>query len=114
MPTFQSLPTIVAGDDYLATVTLTKDGASYDTTGHTATVSIIHSEHPETKVMADHAVTEGATNALTLTAAETALLRPPSDHTKSAVHYADFKVVESGGATVHSERFWVPVRRGAT
>ena len=77
MPTFQTLPTIVAGDDYSAVVTFTKDGAAYDTTGDTVTFSLVDGHHPETKHITDHAVTEGATNTLTLTAAETAAIRTP-------------------------------------
>jgi|TARA_R110000751_G_scaffold101950_4_gene196371 hypothetical protein len=114
VPTFQTLPTIVSGDTYTATLTFTKDGASYNTSAHTVTFSLVDGEHPETKHVTDHAVTEGATNTLTLSASETTAIRTRSDHTESLVHYGDFKTIESGGDEVHTERFWIPVRRKVT
>lgn len=113
-----TLDTITWGDDYTVTATITKDESTYDITGATVTCSISVLAHPETKLIADHAVTittaASGIVTLTLTAAETASLRRPPTFEKAIMHIADFKVTESGGNKQHSERFFVPVLRGVT
>jgi len=114
----KTLPTLTKGDDYAVVATITKDGATYDITGATVTCSIHDRAHPGSGLINDHAVTitTAATGivTLTLTDTETLTLRAPFLHGRSRMHVADFKVVETGLAVVHSEPFLIPVRRGVT
>ncbi len=115
----QTLPTITQGDDYAVVATIQKDGATYDITGATVTCSIHDRRHPATGIINDHAVTittaASGIVTLTLTDTETATLRAPHERSREArMHVADFKVVESGGAIIHSEPVLIPVRRAVT
>lgn len=115
MPT---LPTIIAGADYEATATITKDGATYNLTGHTVTCSIVPRDHPQSVLIASHAVTlttpASGIVTLSLSDTETDALRTDPDPNTAVGHVADFKVAESGGAVVYSEKFTVPVQRAIT
>lgn len=112
------LPDIVAGDTYTVNATITKDGATYDITGATVTLTLISRAGPLYQPVLAHAVsiTTAASGIvqLALTAAETAVIRTPSDPLQTRLYVADFKVVESGGDVVHSDPMLVPVRRKIT
>ena len=111
--------TIVAGNDYAFTITLTKDGSTYNVTSATVTCSI-KEEGGSSDLIADHAVTlttpASGIVTLTLLDTETILLAQPdaTDSLRSITHLADIKVVESGGAIVHCGPFSFPVRRAIT
>ncbi len=111
--------TIVAGNDYLFTITVTLDGATFDITGATLTCSI-KAEDETTDLIADHAMTittaASGIATLTLTDAETLTLRQPNpgDHKATITHFADVKVVQSGGNISHHGPFAFLVRRAIT
>jgi hypothetical protein len=111
-----TLPTIVAGADYAVTVTISNNGASYNTSGHTITGTCVDGKNHHTKFLAGIAITNrGGTSdnaSIILTDNQTALLRTLADPRRSLVHVLDLKVVESGGDILFSSRFEVPVRRG--
>ncbi len=114
--------TIVAGNDYAITVTLTKDGATYDlSVGGTAVVTCsIRAEGATKDAIAEHdvTVTTAASGIVTLTLldTETADLEVPSkkDTLETKLHIGDFKVVENGGDVLHCGPFSFPVRRAIT
>ncbi len=111
--------TIVAGNDYLFTITVTLDGSTFDVTSGTLTCSI-KAEDETTDVIADHAMSiTDASNGiatLTLTDTETLTLRQPvpGKHTATRLHFGDVKVVQSGGNISHHGPFSFNVRRAIT
>lgn len=111
--------TIVGGDKYTFTVTLTKDGATYVLTGFTVTCSIRPTNARE-NVVTDHAVTiTDAANGivtLVLSSTETAKMGAPvqRDTTKTVLHIGDFKVDEGSSVITHCGPFSFPVRGAIT
>ncbi len=110
---------IVGGDTYTFTVTLTKDGSTYDLTGFTVTCSIRPANSRE-NVITDHAVTLTTPSSgivtLTLTSTETAKLAGPvkRDTTKVVVNLGDFKVDEGSSVITHCGPFSFEVRGAIT
>lgn len=106
------------GDDITITIQLTFDGSTRDITGATCTATIRDGEHPQTTLVSDKSVTvtTPATSVvtLTLTAANTAAMRTRPDYQTAINHLCDIKVVESGGATSHSDTVKIPIRRALT
>ena len=118
MVTFKELGEIlVAGNDYVFTITVTKDGATFNISGATLTASI-RSSSTNAKVIEDHAmtITDDANGiaTLTLTDIESVLLTVPTLPSRVVVHYVDVKVVESGGNIVNCGPFSFPVREAIT
>ncbi len=111
--------TIVGGDTYTFTVTLTKDGATYDLGGFTVTCSIRPDKGRE-NVITEHAVTitDAANGVVTLvlTSTETATLAAPvlRDTTRTVLHIGDFKVDEGSSVITHCGPFSFPVRGAIT
>ena len=111
--------TIVGGDKYTFTVTLTKDGSTYDISGFTVTSSIRPDKARE-NVISGHAVTitDAANGVVTLvlTPTETAGLAAPvlRDTTKTVLHIGDFKVDEGSSVITHCGPFSFPVRGAIT
>ena len=110
---------ITAGNDYNATLTLTKnDGSVFNVDGATITVSI-QQDGGLVDLIADHSVqiTNGPLGIvnLILTGAETALLTQPDqgNHLDTILHYGDVNV-ELSGAESHHGPFSFSVRRAIT
>ena len=118
MVTFKELGEIlVAGNDYIFTITVTKDGALFNIAGATLTASI-RSSSTNANVITDHAmtITDAANGVatLTLTDTESILFTVPTLPNRVIVHYADVKVVESNGNISHHGPFSFPVREAIT
>ncbi len=111
--------TIVAGNDYLLTITVTLDGSTFNITSGTLTCSI-KAVDETADAIADHAMTitdaPNGVATLTLTDTETLTLRQPlgSDHLATKLHFGDVKVVQSGGNVSHHGPFAFNVRRAIT
>lgn len=115
--------TVVQGNDWSGTFTLTKNGgSSWTLTGATITCSIYDERDPANALISDLSVTNnGGTSSqavLTLTdngvSDGTSLLHAPVGLTSSIPHIADFKVVESGGAVTNADKFRLFVAKPAT
>lgn len=111
--------TIVAGNDYQITITVTLDGSTFPIGSATLTCSI-KAEDETSDVIADHdmTITDGAAGVatLTLTDTETLTLRQPlgNDHLATKLHFGDVRVVQSGGAISNHGPFTFNVRRAIT
>lgn len=107
---------VTAGDEYVITITLSKDGVAPDVTGGTVTASIFYGDR---EILADVslALTTPASGivTLTLTEAQTAQLATPPAHRplETRKHLADVKAVVSG-VTTHYGPFKMLVRRALT
>lgn len=106
------------GNDVAFTIQLTFDGSTRNISGATCTATIRDGEHPQTKLITDHAVTitTAATSVVTLTLTDTeaAALRTRPDYKTAINHICDIKVVESGGAVSNADTFMIPTRRALT
>ena len=106
---------ITQGQDFDYVPTLTKDGSTYNLTGHTVTASI-RPLGSKDDVITDHAVvlTTPASGIVTLsiTAAESELFEVPAkkDLEKVTLHVGEFKVAESGGKVYYTGPFSFLVR----
>ncbi len=115
-----ALPTIVAGDTYAVTINLRKDDATYppsDLVDAVGTVTFVERAHPGTKRIEDKTVvinSDNSTALISLTVAESILLRTHPDPTRSVMHIADVKIDEFSSPVQHTESFLVPVRRAIT
>ncbi len=106
---------VVQGQDFDYAPTLTKDGSTYNLTGHLVTASV-RPLGSKTDSFTDHDVTltTPASGIVTLSVlnTESALFEVPrpKDLQKTITHVGEFKVVESGGLVYFNGPFSFEVR----
>ena len=112
LSTVDLLDVVTIGDDFVFTVTITKNGATYDITGATLTMEIKEqgTSSDITPLVTKAGVITDATNGVatfTLTDTDTGGLSSPDISSSTAVvtHIGDIKVVESGGNVYHPGLF---------
>lgn len=104
---------LTAGDDWVFTITLERDGVAVNVTSATVTSSLHKwSPEPHEEVIADHAIvlTTAASGIVTLTITDT-----ENAGLIEGTYRGDVKVVYSGGAVEHfGEYYELKVRRPLT
>ena len=106
---------VVQGQDFDYAPTLTKDGSTYDLTGHVVTASV-RPLGSKTDSFTNHAValTTPASGIVTLSVLDTESSKfevpPKKDLQKTITHVGEFKVVESGGLVYFTGPFSFEVR----
>jgi len=115
--------TIVAGNDWQGTFTLTKNGGvAWDLDGATITCSIYDQEDEANALISGLAVTNngGTSSQAVLTLTDNGasdgsnLLHVWNDLGRSRAHIADFKIVETSNAVTNADKFRLFVVKKAT
>ena len=101
---------MVAGNDWVFTLTITRDAVAVDITGATVTASLWQ-VNPDKEIIADHAValTTAASGIVTLTVTDTESAAAPAGK-----YRGDLKIVYSGGVVENTQEFAFTVRRPRT